>query len=360
MSIRSDRPRRPSIGLIGTYPPPYGGVSVHIQALHRFLERRGDSCLVYSPGGRTSPQHGGVVHVQGLLGLASALLRSRVDLFHAHGGAEIYKKLLLLVFLHRLFNRPYLVTIHSGGFVKDLKQCTALGRRWRAALLKRAGKIICVSEQIRESLVELGLPADDCPVIPAFSMEPEEARPLPQRLDAFLRAHRPLLVSLGYNFAPHYGFDLAIGAADQLAGAHPQIGLVIIGGDLHGADHRDLLGQFTTATLARVHFTGDLERAQVLAVLTRCDLFLRPTLHDGDSVSVREALALGLPVIASSAARRPDGVTQFPAGDLPGLVTLAEEVLRRRPTAASPTVRPAHTDNLQAVVELYQCQLASR
>ena len=33
---------------------------------------------------------------------------------------------------------------------------------------------------------------------------------------------------------------------------------------------------------------GELHRAQALALVAACDVFVRPTLADGDSVSVRE------------------------------------------------------------------------
>ena len=47
----------------------------------------------------------------------------------------------------------------------------------------------------------------------------------------------------------------------------------------------------------------------------RVDLFVRPTLSDGDSVSVREALYFNLPVVASDAVERPMGVHCFKQGD---------------------------------------------
>jgi len=44
-------------------------------------------------------------------------------------------------------------------------------------------------------------------------------------------------------------------------------------------------------------------------------VFVRPTLADGDAVSVREALALGRVVVASAVGERPAAARLFPAGD---------------------------------------------
>jgi hypothetical protein len=51
-----------------------------------------------------------------------------------------------------------------------------------------------------------------------------------------------------------------------------------------------------------------------LALMSACDVFLRPTLEDGDSISVREALALGVPVVASRVGARPAGAILFRPG----------------------------------------------
>jgi glycosyltransferase involved in cell wall biosynthesis len=61
-------------------------------------------------------------------------------------------------------------------------------------------------------------------------------------------------------------------------------------------------------------------------MISASDVFVRPTFTDGDSISVREALSLGIPVIASDCVERPDGVVLFKtgnAGDLSGKLQCA-------------------------------------
>jgi glycosyltransferase involved in cell wall biosynthesis len=71
-----------------------------------------------------------------------------------------------------------------------------------------------------------------------------------------------------------------------------------------------------------VALLGELPRERALAVVAACDVFVRPTLVDGDAVSVREALALGRPVAASAVGARPPQAQLFPAGDAAALTEL--------------------------------------
>jgi len=64
-----------------------------------------------------------------------------------------------------------------------------------------------------------------------------------------------------------------------------------------------------------------------VALFKRCDLFLRPTISDGDSLSVRECLSFGVPVVASDAVVRPKGCCLYPTGDTDAMVEKVLEAL---------------------------------
>jgi len=79
------------------------------------------------------------------------------------------------------------------------------------------------------------------------------------------------------------------------------------------------------------------------------DVFVRPTLADGDAISVREALALGRPTVASAVGARPSGALVFAAGDA---VACAEQIFhavaQRLPEHAPPV------DCLPSLLGLYR------
>src|SRR3981189_375220 len=93
---------------------------------------------------------------------------------------------------------------------------------------------------------------------------------------------------------------------------------------------------------------GDMPHAVTLRAMLECDALLRTTLYDGDSVSVREALYIGTPVIATNNGMRPAGVKLIPLQDAGKLVAAISEIVREgranRPMAGD------GQENIRAVV----------
>ncbi len=348
------------IGLVGTYPPPFGGVSTHIKALGNFLEEREIGCIYYNTGKTKNIDRRGVINVMSLKDLFVNLASTRADLLHVHGGVELYKKLIILFMLRLVAGKKYIITVHSGGIIEDLEKKSALARKVISLLFRRAEIIICVSQRIKNTFIDLGIAEHKCPVIPAFAInESLENVSLPTDLEAFIQGHRPLLSCLGFCFAPYYGFELAIEAVNVLRRRFPDIGLVIMGGNKETEDFVNLKVKFKDQDLARVFFAGDIQHKLVLSVIGQSEIFLRPTFHDGDSVSVREAIAMGIPVIASDTELRPAEAILFKKGDLHDLT---EKILANLQTRDRRPARPGKIvdlKNLEAVLDIYNRLLAT-
>ena len=126
----------------------------------------------------------------------------------------------------------------------------------------------------------------------------------------------------------------------------PKAGMIFIGGgELDDEVRRAELSQ----PGRHIEFTGDLPRAETIEVIRRADVFLRLTLWDGDSVSLREAVHLGIPAVATDNGMRPDGVHLVSGIDddsIPQLVESLAEIKGDRTVAS-------HDANIRAVVELY-------
>jgi glycosyltransferase involved in cell wall biosynthesis len=69
---------------------------------------------------------------------------------------------------------------------------------------------------------------------------------------------------------------------------------------------------------------GDVNHDACLALMSVSDVFIRPTLEDGDSTSVREALSLGVPVVASRMGTRPPAAILFEPGDVGEMISKIE------------------------------------
>src|SRR5262249_1967123 len=96
----------------------------------------------------------------------------------------------------------------------------------------------------------------------------------------------------------------------------------------------------------------DVAHAATLRAMRTCDLFLRTTLYDGDAVSVREAIHLGVPVIATDNGMRPVGCDLIPIADAGALIRAIEQRLRR---PQGPRTEPGNgEENLERVVAIYR------
>src|SRR5690554_3022577 len=49
-TVSGRRVSQPSVGIVGVYPPPYGGISVHVERLHHHLKSIGVESKVYDGG----------------------------------------------------------------------------------------------------------------------------------------------------------------------------------------------------------------------------------------------------------------------------------------------------------------------
>jgi len=87
---------------------------------------------------------------------------------------------------------------------------------------------------------------------------------------------------------------------------------------------------------------GDVPHAVTLRAIAESDVFLRTTLYDGDSISVREALHAGVCVIATDNGMRPDGIHLIGSRNLVALQNAIEDrVIRAAPksTKTQPMIR---------------------
>jgi glycosyltransferase involved in cell wall biosynthesis len=172
-------------------------------------------------------------------------------------------------------------------------------------------------------------------VLPAFlSTESPEVAPEP-RLLAWMGRYRPLFSTVLF-FRPEYGFDLLITCLARLSRLYPSFGCLVMGsGEQRGQAERRIR---EAGLEGSVFLLGDVSHETCLALMSACDVFLRPTFEDGDSISVREALALGVPVVASRVGARPAGAILFHPGDVDGMlaaIASALEVKRGSQTQAA-------------------------
>jgi glycosyltransferase involved in cell wall biosynthesis len=243
---------------------------------------------------------------------------------------------------------PLAVTFHGGDATKDKHYETrpllpTIFQRRRLAMAGTAKAIFCVSHFVRNALIARGFPEEKLETrylgidIPAQVVLP------------------PLGVSNVVLFVGRLvekkGVDVLIDAMAAARQSEPGLELVIIG---EGPARRDLERR-AAAGGVKVRFEGWLAEKEVRAAMRRALLLAVPsrTAGGGDSEGLptvlMEAMALGLPVVAS----RHAGIPEIVSSGVSGLLTpeadpaaLAEAILaiRRDPDLAGRLRGEAYAD----------------
>ncbi len=236
------------------------------------------------------------------------------------------------------------VHVHTGAplvmSVEGLEEFEVPGgpKRWAYAPFRRrmrraaaAADVVIATDGALQPVVEkhLRIPVAEQVMIPN-AVDPGACRALGdadrgRRLLADLGLHQaaPLFLSIG-RIEANKGFDVLVDALARAASElPPQWAWVLVGdGPLRAA----VEAAVTSAGInERVRLAGALSDADLHSLAAVADWFVHPTLYEGSSIVTLEAMAHGLPVIASDAGGLPDKVRDgesgvlVPAGDAAAL-----------------------------------------
>jgi len=284
------------------------------------MKQAGQPCSVLNIDPR-APESNAYIKISGGADLAWQLFRHAWNDWtlnvHTNGHNRKSWLIALMCGVAGQFGGGATLTLHSGAAPEYLGTGSSLRRLVAQMACLLYGHVVCVNTQIADVLAALGTPRDHVEVKPAFSgIETVDVR-IPDDLERWIRAHAPVISSALF-FRPEYGFELLVDAVRRLKLLYPRIGGLIMG---IGEENESAMAIIKKAGVRNaIHLAGDVDHDLSIALMARSSIFVRPTYIDGDSISVREALSLGVPVVASNVGARPDGVELFEAGAVEGLV----------------------------------------
>jgi glycosyltransferase involved in cell wall biosynthesis len=312
------------------FEPPDGGVAEHVRLLSEGLSRRGHEVTV---GGRPDaapraaleaagiayaelPLSGRVPDSRDIDSLRSigALLRGGgFDLVHAHG----QKAGMLGRPCARRRGVPAVYTPHAFVYrTQSLRPRASarvrfrVGRALERALGPRTAAIVAVAEEERAAALADRIARPDRVVVvhPGVSVDPTV--PADLQLERF-RDGAPLL-GLVAGLREQKGIVTLLDALELLArGGRPQRFAIVGNGPLRDeVERRVTSGPLAGSTLL-LPFQGRVE-----SYLKPLDVFVLPSLWEGLPMAVLEAMAMGLPVVASSVNGTPEAVEEGVTGYL--------------------------------------------
>lgn len=290
--------------------------------------------------------------------------QENVSIWHGHD----YKSNLLGVWIRRRWPMRLVSTVH--GWVD---------RHWKAPLYDRLDRwslnsyqrVICVSDDLRATCARSGIKSERLHVIEnGIDVEQfQRRRSTTEARQAIGWPTDGICIGAIGRLSAEKGFDVLIEAVHQLRHEFPQLRLVIAG---DGPLHQTLAEQIQRLQLEGVvRLLGFCE--DVPALLESLDAFVLSSRREGLPNVVLEAMAMGLPIVATSVAGIPriidDGSNGLlvPADDRAALAAavrrcITDEELRRRLGAAARNAavqRHSFAVRTQRLHEVYQDLLSA-
>lgn len=315
------------ISLKGPYLPTVGGVSIHIARLSEKLFEEGILGHVYNTL-PTSKEHHYPSYIkkayypllrydilQSLYWLIINGVKDTSRIFHIHGH-PIWES--PTVFLSLMLKKRIVFTIHDQMILDNIEKYPKLLVYLFNYLLHNQNIIwIAVNQKIKDQIHIVNPKCGGIFVIPGYLPGRSDLQLLDNEIEGFIK-NKTHIISLYAHSARFlnekdlYGIDLAIKALGKLTNRYPNIGLiVIIPGEIQSnrlENYMNLIKEFNLESNILFFLRGV---NNPLNLWRRSNIVLRPTLTDGDSLVVREAIAEGTLVISSDVVERPAGTILF-------------------------------------------------
>lgn len=236
---------------------------------------------------------------------------------------------------------PVVATIHHPLTVDrrlDLAKATGRRRgavrRWygftgmQGRVARRLDRLLTVSESSRADIAaDLRLPAERVSVVP-LGVDPDVFRPVDGRRNGHL-------VITTSSDVPLKGLRVLLEAMARVRASTPAE-LVVVGRPRTDGDTGRLVASLGLD--GAVRFVGGVPQAEIVDLYSRSTLAVVPSLYEGFSLPAVEAMACGVPLVASAAGALPEVVgtagVLVPPGDSEALAAallrlLGDEALRR-------------------------------
>ncbi len=324
-----------NILIIGPYPPPYGGVSIHIKRLQMLLAGK----FKVSSIDEARIQKENIFNIRSLKVFGYLKRMLQADIVHIHSG------LLSLRLVHFIvacfFLKKKIITIHG------YEPGRGIIERTLDSIMLSSSKTIFVSKEIADRFGIKKYIIKDAFLPPDINAEEK----IPETLTAWINQKQANGFTIGvanawrldsHNNEDLYGLDLCIMAAQKIKSAGVKAAFVFVvcedTGVIKIAPYKKMIIDFGLQDIFYL-FEQPLSFVQLIQ---QSDIVIRPTNTDGDALTVREGLFLGKAVIASDVVMRPEGTKLFSnrnANSLAEMITAETNTVNKNNTVVNTVMK---------------------
>ncbi len=292
------------LAIFGPYPPPLGGISVHIERISKYLNKGNIPYTIFNYGHYENQKI--IATKKSPWFYIKFLFEKSFKLIHFHNNISLE---FLYYFVFALFNKtPLIITIHA----ESLLHYNAVIRNLFLFFIKhtRNAKIISVSENIYELLKKENVDVVFLPAyVPPTSINFKKIEC--KNRDYFLFSVWRLTKNEAENV---YNVPLAF---NFLRKNRERFQMLFMIGSKESSDLNyleNLLKEYAVQENVLVVFNEN-----IIDYVGNCSFLLRTNLQDAYGISLQEAMDLGVPAIGSNVCLRPKGTVLFENNNLKDL-----------------------------------------
>ena len=353
--------KKVKIAIIGPYPPPYGGISVHIKRMKNYLEKNCIEYIIYNES--RIVEYENVINVQPINSYRKFILQIpflKSNVLHFHSANF---KIRMLLGWYKFLGKKIILTIHGESLHDQLIRLNFIGHYLLLLSLKNLDKIICVNPRTKEELLDLGFNSKKIKVIPAFippNSDETEVKQLPEFFHKIRHKHKFLVTANAFRISFYknqdlYGIDLSIELVKRLIdNGYKDIGFIYVIPDIGDYDYFEKMQKLVKKYNLENNFHFYTKPIAYPAVINICDLFIRPTNTDGYGVSIAEAISLKKPAIASDVCKRPEGTIFFKNRNIDDLYIKTTDTINNYEEYRAKIENIEFEDNAEKILEVYK------
>jgi len=305
-------PWKPNIIIIGPTPPPSGGIANFVKNLLNQANLSKKYDLVFLRIGH-SQTHEIILKLYlmefyRLILYFLKLMRSNVDVVHIHTASHFsfYRAFLYLLITRSVSSSAILLHIHGGGFSEFFKNSNYFFKKFIIYALESSDEIIVTSTSwIRiiqkfseKGIVVTAIPNGYDPTIFRYTSK------LAAREKLNLPHDKKIVLTVGH-LEEHKGQKYLVHAAQRIAQYRTDVKFYIIGS---GSLNKILKNLIRDSNLddTVILVGGDKSQEEIQLWMNASDVFVLPSLKEGNPTVMFEALGVGLPFIGTNVGGIPD------------------------------------------------------
>jgi len=314
--------------LVSPFPPNIGGVSVSSQRLYENLVEDGYIVDKFDVKYRNTKYNRYKIFVVIRFLCLPILIMSRekYDVIHFHVSGCVLR--MCVLFFRPFFSNKtrFISTVH--GEIKYL-----LNSFCGEICLRGFDSVICVKQGDKKVLEPYF--KGEIQEISAFIkpiLKPNSDKLLPVEINDFINLNgRKLITHTGFVVCSEKYYDL-YGMKTMLLSFNKLISdgidcklLILLLGELNSdaevSLYNEIIAMSKINEISENVLIHKVNNTELWPILKKTSVFVRPTKTDGDALSVREALSLGIPTIASNVVVRPVGTVLYDLDSINSLVS---------------------------------------